>query len=266
MEKNVLIMSDFVGFGDVALATARSILTGMGCHVFCLPTAILSNTWNYGNCAVLDTTDYMRSAMETWNTLAFPFDAVLIGYVANEKQVRWIEEQCKRWHAGGIRILLDPLFADHGKLYHGISPKQIDLLRVLMGYADDILPNVTEAQFLAGVPVQKPVLSRWELDSIVFEMAKWTSGRILVTGANVGSEQAVAAWDGQQVHLFPYESIPGSFSGTGDVFAALFLGACLKGMALADAVLYAITQTRFYLQQMVNCGWQGTGIPVERFF
>lgn len=53
---NILILSDFVGCGNVAMGVARSVLTHMGHNALCLPTALISNTWNLGAPAVLDTT------------------------------------------------------------------------------------------------------------------------------------------------------------------------------------------------------------------
>ena len=60
---NILILSDFVGCGNVAMGVARSVLTHMGHNALCLPTALISNTWNLGAPAVLDTTAYLQEAI-----------------------------------------------------------------------------------------------------------------------------------------------------------------------------------------------------------
>ena len=65
MEKHILILTDFVGYGNVAMATARAVLTRMGHRVYCLPTALISNTWNFGSCAQLDTTEYLKTSWES---------------------------------------------------------------------------------------------------------------------------------------------------------------------------------------------------------
>ena len=89
-EKHILILSDFVGYGNVAMATSRAVLTRLGHRVYCLPTALISNTWNFGACAQLDTTAYLRDALETWQQLGFRLDGVLMGYIADEAQAAFL--------------------------------------------------------------------------------------------------------------------------------------------------------------------------------
>lgn len=82
--KSILILSDFVGSADVAMAVSRAVLSRMGHRTLCLPTALISNIWSQGTPAQLDTTLYLRSALESWERLGIRPDAVLIGYLANE--------------------------------------------------------------------------------------------------------------------------------------------------------------------------------------
>jgi len=57
--KNILIINDMPGYGKVALAAMLPILSNMGHSVYNLPTALVSNTLDYGKFTILDTTDYM---------------------------------------------------------------------------------------------------------------------------------------------------------------------------------------------------------------
>lgn len=253
MEKHVLILSDFVGYGNVAMATSRAVLTRMGCTVFCLPTALISNTWNFGSCATLDTTDYLRRSLENWDQLGFPLDAVLIGYIADETQAEFLAHQCKKWHEQGIQVYLDPIFADNGKLYRGITEKQISFLHALLPLMDGIFPNATESCFLAGAETPLQALSL---------LGQMTDGKIIITGA----DNAVLLRDGQKEQTLPYTPVPGSFSGAGDAFTAVCLGGILAGKNPEESARAAIETTKAWIARSQAENWQGMGLPVERYF
>lgn len=71
------------------------VLTYMGCHVCNLPTALVSNTLDYGKFRILETTDYMRDTLAVWQELDFQFDAISTGFVVSEQQAKLIADFCK---------------------------------------------------------------------------------------------------------------------------------------------------------------------------
>lgn len=247
---NILILSDFVGIGDVAMATARAILTRMGHTALCLPTALISGTWNLGTPAVLDTTDYLKAALASWEQLGIRFQGVVIGYLSNEAQAAWIAEQCRRWKAAGIPVFLDPVFADGGKLYRGIPMSRVALLRGLLPDIDYLLPNATEAAFLTG-----------EADAVSAAkgLARLGVGCAVVTGAG----DAVVLSDGT---LLPYAPVPGSYSGAGDAFTACFAGSVLTGCTPAESARRAIAAVSVWINAYRQNRETITGLPVDRFF
>ena len=78
--KNILIINDMPGYGKVALAAMLPILSNMGHSVYNLPTALVSNTLDYGKFHILDTTDYMVQAIQVWKELDFRFDCITTGF------------------------------------------------------------------------------------------------------------------------------------------------------------------------------------------
>lgn len=256
-EKQVLILSDFVGYGNVAMATSRAVLTKLGHRAYCLPTALISNTWNFGACAQLSTTDYLQASLETWQQLGFRLDGVLIGYIADQAQAEWLGEQCGAWHRAGVQIFLDPIFADNGKLYRGMTEQRLDFLRSLLKQVDFVLPNVSEARFLSGEddPLQA-------LRGLMDLGAKGA----VITGVPQGEESAVLlGWAGQ-TEILPYRPIPGNFSGAGDAFTALFAGGILSGESPRASAQAAIETTKHWISESLEENWQGMGLPVERYF
>ena len=90
--KNVLIINDMPGYGKVALAAMLPVLSNLGHSVYNLPTALVSNTLDYGKFTILDTTDYMVKAIEVWKQLGFQFDCITTGFLASAAQVGIIRD------------------------------------------------------------------------------------------------------------------------------------------------------------------------------
>ena len=80
-KKKLLLVNDLPGVGKVALGAMIPILSYLGFSVHNLPTAIVSNTLDYGDFHILDTTDYMKETIEVWTRLGFSFDAVATGFI-----------------------------------------------------------------------------------------------------------------------------------------------------------------------------------------
>lgn len=257
MPKNILILTDFVGYGNVAMATSRSVLSKMGYAVYCLPTALISNTWNLGSVAQLDTTDYLKASLDHWERLGLRIDGVLLGYIGDEKQAAFLSQQCLRWQKKGIKIFFDPIFADNGKRYRGITGERLEFLRHFLPQADYALPNLTEAQFLTGV--QEPM-------DALREIRKMGTGCAIITGVPQGDKNAVFLADREKERVFPYIPVPGSFPGAGDAFTAVFVGKVLSGATLEESVRASIDITKKWIGESVQEDWQGMGLPVEHYF
>lgn len=255
MEKTILLLTDFVGSGDVAMSTARTVLTRLGHRVLCLPTALISHTWNLGAPAQLDTTEYLKQTLSLWEGQSL--DGVLLGYVASDAQAAYLAEQCGRWHGAGVKVFLDPIFADNGALYRGITRERVELMKGLLPLADFVLPNQTETEFLTGQTEPLAALER---------LRELGVGTPLITGAQWEGESAVYLRDDAGPHILPYPLLPGSFSGAGDVFTALFTGYVLSDQPPLEAASTALRTTRTWLLRSLQDPHTSVGLPVERYF
>ena len=74
--KNILIVGDMPGYGKIGMAAVLPILSSMGHSVYNLPTALVSNNFDYGKFALMDTTQYIRETIQVWKTLGFQFDCI----------------------------------------------------------------------------------------------------------------------------------------------------------------------------------------------
>ena len=81
MTEKLLLINDLAGYGKVALGAMMPVLTHMGYDIYTLPTALVSNTLDYGKFEILDTTDYIAGTLRVWDELGFSFDAVSTGFI-----------------------------------------------------------------------------------------------------------------------------------------------------------------------------------------
>ena len=60
-----------------------------------LPTAIVSNTLDYGKFDILDTTQYMKNTLGVWKDLDFQFDAIYTGFIVYKEQTQMNTDFCR---------------------------------------------------------------------------------------------------------------------------------------------------------------------------
>ncbi|MCC8060122.1 MAG: PfkB family carbohydrate kinase [Clostridiales bacterium] len=274
MEKNakrVLLINDLPGYGKAALAAMTPILSKLGHYPFLLPTAVISNTLDFGKYRIEDMTDYMRDSLRIWEELGFDYDCICTGYVLNEKQVDLIAgflnglaDRKKRL------VIVDPIMADGGRLYHGIGSERIVLMRRLAACADVMTPNITEAGFLTGLCPGAESGTREELRALVDGLRDISGRSVVITSAveTETGEHLVCGYDHRLREYFrvPYDYLPVRVAGSGDIFSAFMTGALLDGKTLREAVELAVTE----LSRLLTENWERRedykGILLERYW
>ena len=63
MTEKILLVNDLASYGKVALGAMMPVLTHMGYDLYTLPTALVSNTLDYGTFEILDTTQYIEGTL-----------------------------------------------------------------------------------------------------------------------------------------------------------------------------------------------------------
>lgn len=242
MSSQILLITDMAGYGKVALSAMLPVLSHMGHPIYNLPTALVSNTFNYGKFDILDTTAYMEKTLKIWQELGFTFDAVFTGFIASQQQADLARGFCLEQAKRGARIFTDPIMADQGELYLGLNPATVGFLREMIGASDVIVPNFTEACLLAGRPYTEESLSRDEIFSLVDELRAKGAKSVVVTSARVEGKSQVAGYDAAtgERFLLSYEEVPVFFPGTGDIFSSVLMGRMMDGAALREATRSAM--------------------------
>lgn len=273
--KRIVLINDLPGYGKVALAAMVPLLSRMGHYAYQLPTAVISNTLDFGKFRIQDMTDYMRDTMQVWDELQFDPDCICTGFVLSEQQVELIGDYIRSRKPGKKRlVMVDPIMADCGKLYNGIGQERVAAMRKLVSYSDVMVPNMTEASFLTGIRPGKETGSRAEIRELL-DGLHGISGRsavitsvLAIDGSLTEGEHLVCGYDQERREYFevPYEYLPVRVAGSGDIFSAVMTGELLAGKTLKDSVEKAVRAlTRLIVENEGHL--QGyKGILVERYW
>ncbi len=265
MGKHILLVNDLPGYGKVALAAMMPVLTHLGHCTYNLPTALVSNTLDYGKFEIQDTTDFMKNTLAVWQELGFAFDAISTGFIVSEKQAEMIAAYAAKARAKGTKIFVDPIMGDEGHLYNGLTDETVAAMRKLISTADYMVPNYTEAALLAGVPYKADGVTKEEIEALLHALHDMSGGSVVITSAKVDGQDAVAIYDAAKdaYALLPFELVPVRFPGTGDIFSSIFMGELLNSASLTASAEKAMNAVK---AMILRCrGGEDTykGIPIE---
>ena len=261
----------------MGMAAMLPILTYLGHSVYNLPTALVSNTLDYGHFNVMETTDYMRGAIPVWHKLGFRFDAVCTGLMFSEEQANMVSAFCRQLHSEGTTVFVDPIMADGGRLYNGLTQRQVELMRDMVGVADLTFPNYTEACYLAGIQYKEAGLTWNEACELLDGIAALGARSVLITSAKVDGQSCVIgkrsdnSLEGFRQHLdqgpyfqLNYNELPLAFHGTGDIFSAVLIGHLMNGKPLHESTQTAMTVVSSLLERNRDQEDKCLGIPIEK--
>lgn len=267
MNKKLLLINDLAGYGKVALSAMIPVLSHMKYEIYNMPTAIVSNTLDYGKFEILDTTDYMMNTIKVWSELGFKFDAISTGFIVSEEQTKLITEFCKEKSEDGSIIFSDPIMGDDGRLYNGISEDTIILMRELISVSDYVVPNYTEAAYLAGVEYQEKGTTEEGLRSIIDKLRQFGAKSIVITSAKIKNceDKTVFGYDNDKDCYFriDFHEIPVRFPGTGDIFLSVLMGKIMEGKTLRESTRQAMQVVRAMIEMNIDNVDKYKGIPIE---
>jgi len=251
--KRIAIINDLSGVGRSSLSIQLPVVSTLGVTACPVPTAILSSHTAFQEVCKVNFSEHMQEYFDAWNRNNFKFDGILIGYLGDDREQKiignFILEQKKR--NPDVKVILDPVFADHGKLYRHMSEKHIEAMVSLAGLADLICPNLTEAALLVDYDYEglRETLDSCNHDSakaIVFNallsaLHHITKGAVVITGVeetdsddrphllNVLSEE-----DGD-VRFIRSPKTGNNRPGTGDLFSAIVGAKYVKSIDMESA-------------------------------
>lgn len=235
--KRILTIQDISCVGQCSMTVAMPILSACGHETCILPTAVLStHTGGFGKPVVHHMGSDINAMWRHWQAQDIRFDAILVGYLGSVEAVEMVSQILDEMLAPGGISIVDPAMADHGKLYSGFDTAYASAMRDLCEKADIMIPNITEAAMMAGVPFREDID-----EAYVRELLKTLKGReVVLTGVGFTPDQTGAAVRRNgEISFFHNAKVSKSYHGTGDMFAACFTGCLMQGKSMDESVLIA---------------------------
>lgn len=225
--KHVLSVQDLSCLGKCSLSVAMPVLSAMGCACTPMPTAVLSTHTAFPTPYARSLTEDMEKICRHWQSVGASFDAVSIGYLSDPAQAAAVEAVLDTFPAA---VILDPAMGDRGTLYHGLDNTCVDAMKRLCQKAEVLLPNVTEAALLTGTPYEETTTPEY-YRSLLFKLRDLGPKAVVITGVSLEENKTGFLGFDPDGSSFTYQTdaLP-SCHGTGDLFAAVFTGAYVRGM------------------------------------
>lgn len=241
----VAAVHDISGFGRCSLTVVLPVLAAMGAECCPLPTAYLSAHTAFpksDRAVFLDMTDQMARAGRHWKELGVEFDAIYSGFLGSEAQIGLLGEFIREFRGERTLVMVDPVMGDWGRPYRTYTPDLCRRMGELAEHADVITPNLTEAAILLGEEYD-PAPGEAKARAWLERLSRRGTRSVVLTGVQFREGQIGAGCFDRETGEVSFPSArlePGSFSGTGDLFASVMLGGLLRGERLHAASARAV--------------------------
>ncbi|MBR3477470.1 MAG: bifunctional hydroxymethylpyrimidine kinase/phosphomethylpyrimidine kinase, partial [Candidatus Methanomethylophilaceae archaeon] len=150
-QKRILAVHDISCVGKCSLTVALPIISAAGVECAVLPTAVLStHTGGFTGFTFRDLTGDIKPIGAHWSSLGIRFDAIYTGFLGSFEQIELVKELIDGMSGQDVKVYVDPVMADKGKMYSVFGPDFPAGMRSLCEKADLIMPNMTELAFMLG--------------------------------------------------------------------------------------------------------------------
>ena len=238
--KRVLTIQDISCVGQCSLTVALPIISACGIETSVLPSAVLStHTMGFTGFTFRDLTEEMPAICAHWKKEGLTFDGIYTGYLGSAKQIEYVKSIIANTAAEGCLVAIDPAMADNGNLYPAFDLAYVEEMKKLCAEADYLLPNITEACFLAGMDYRTEY-DRTYIDALIAKLCGLGAKNVILTGVSYQKGRTgVAVYENGEMQYYEHEQIAGGIHGTGDIYASAFVGAKLRGKSAYDAAKIA---------------------------
>lgn len=239
----IAAVHDLCGYGKCSLGIAIPVLSAAGCDVCPVPTGLFSSHTAFPGWYMHDTTAILPDYLNAWKGIDVDIDAVYSGFLGAPEQVDIIRDIYSTYqHA--LRVV-DPVMADHGKVYPTYTQELCAAMADLAQGADILTPNLTEAAII----LDEPIGGAWAGEDIDDAEAHRLVDALLAKGTKTVVLKGIQRGDGlirnfvgsQDGAFFEVnnELLPYMLHGTGDLYCSCLLAAIMAGRTLTEAVTFA---------------------------
>ena len=235
----IAAVHDLCGYGKCSLGVAIPVLSAAGCDVCPVPTGLFSSHTAFPGFYMHDTTDILSDYLAAWRGIGVEIDAVYSGFLGAAEQVDTIRSIYETY-PDALRVV-DPVMADHGKIYPTYTPDLVDAMAGLANGADILTPNLTEAAVILGREWTGADVDEAGVRDTMEALRERGARNVVLKGIEHGDGLIHNYVWGEDVEFTETTNakLPYMLHGTGDVFASCLLAAVMAGSDLADATAFA---------------------------
>lgn len=251
--KRIITIQDISCVGKCSLTVALPIISAAGVEAGVIPTAVLSTHTAFPKFTFCDLTGEIQKISDTFVDLGIDFDAVYTGYLGSFEQLELVSGFIDRF-GNKAKIVIDPVMADNGKLYHGFTEEFAASMAKLCSKADLIIPNLTEASFMLGIDYN-PDYDEDYIRDVLKKLTDLGAKCAALTGIGFKDDEiGVYSYDSVKGEYFSYfnEKLPVSFHGTGDIYASAALGALMRGFSIPESLSIAVDYTLMCMKKTME--------------
>ncbi len=235
----IAAIHDLCGYGKCSLGVAIPILSAAGCDVCPVPTGLFSSHTAFPGWYMHDTTDILDDYLNAWRGIGVDIDAVYSGFLGAPEQVDVIRNVWETY-PDALRVV-DPVMADHGKVYPTYTPELVEAMAGLANGADILTPNLTEASIILGREWPGADVSQADAQAMMGELRERGAKNVVLKGIEHGDGLIHNYVWGDAVGFTETTNakLPYMLHGTGDLFASALLASVMTGHDLAAATRFA---------------------------
>ena len=236
--KRIITVQDISCVGKCSLTVALPVISAMGVEACVLPTAVLSTHTAFKGFTFRDLTQDISKITEHWKNEKLHFDAIYTGYLGSFEQIELMQGLIHDFGGGDTRVIVDPCMGDGGALYSGFTRDFAYAMAGLCSKAEVIVPNLTEACFMLGLPYVEKGYTKEYIEDLLKKLAALGARNVVLKGVSFDDKKlGIVCYnsESEKINWYFHEKMPQSFHGTGDIFASVLTGALVRGLSLDQA-------------------------------
>lgn len=235
----IAAVHDLCGYGKCSLGVAIPVLSAAGCDVCPVPTGLFSSHTAFSTFYMHDTTEMLSDYLDAWRAVGIDIDAVYSGFLGAPEQVDSIK-RLYREYPQALRVV-DPVMADHGKVYPTYTPELCAAMGTLAEGADILTPNLTEAAIILGIEWPGQNIDDDTVHRMIDGLLERGAKNVVLKGIERGDGKIRNFIAGESVAFAGTENekLPYMLHGTGDLFASALLAAVMAEKDLLTATEFA---------------------------
>ncbi len=253
----VAAVHDISGYGRASLSVVLPVMAALGVQVCPLPTALLSTqTSGFTGYHYRDLTDDMKRTMNHWNEIGLRFDGIYSGFLGSSRQIACVIDLISNFADDAALVVVDPVLGDEGESYGPITDELVAGMRELIGHADVIVPNHTEASLLLGEPYRSDITE----DQVIRRMKRLSDvgpSLVVITSVPIASRREssfVYMYDRIEETAYRLEAplLPAAYPGSGDMFASIMTASLMQRLPSDRAVARAAEYVALAIQEALD--------------